>query len=476
MPAWTAPFHLPEFTDETYVKAKAEHIAKVGFQITLPGLSDIIHIGQPNPMTDQEKDWYRKRQYWNFGKKRYDEIQEMKYKKKLRYDQMLASPIPAIVQNAASLLTAIDDAQDAISTMAWMGRILLHFAPRLLGRSFLGPVGWLLTAADIMSLVMILGGMGLILPEKKKKFHAATSSNPFTKKAKVWRAKRLRKWKPTFADSIQALQTTDQVFGVGISLGPIVGLIQDITFGTMRLMGGQPVRINKYPPPYKPWHRAAYKSMKAANIMNMVDWCQDPEIMMEVYAPLHTAHQVVQNMSALWNPLDVIDNLFDVEIQAPIPTDPLSWDVIKEAKTPIEEFTGWPVNGEQWVNINDIVDSSLEATPRNLKAIMAMNAHNWSGFAIGGLAAETAPFMLANIEDEEVVEYDYTAGSKIGGIMLESGLQFGEDMTGEERLAAEEYLEDAEFLGLDTSLIGVRNAIKERKIPYYEFDPTWAED
>jgi len=475
MADWLAPFHLPEFTDEDYSKAKAEHVAKAGYQITLPGLSDIIHIGQPKPMTEDEKYRYRKRQYWTFGKKRMDEIMEMKYKKKQRYEAMLHSPTPAIVQNAGSLLCAIDDAQDAISTMAWIGRILIHFAPRILGRSFLGPVGWMLLAADILNLIMILGGMGLIMPQKKKTFEGATSSNPFHKKAKLARAKKLAKWKPTFADTIQALQTTDQVFGFGVSLGPIVGLIQDITFGTMRMMGGQSVMINKYPPPYKPWHRAAYKTMRSANIFNQVDWCQNKDIMKDIYAPLHTAHEVVKDMSALWNPLDVIDNLNDVELQAPIPTDPLSWDIMKECKTPIEEFTGWPATGDEWININDVVDSSLEATPRNLKAIMAMNAHNWDGYAIGGLAAETAPYMLANIEEEKEVEYDYTAGSKIGGAMLESGLQFNEDMNEEQRRAAEDYLEDAEFLGLDTSLTGVRKAIKEREIPYQEFDGTWSE-
>jgi len=473
MPQWTAPFHAPVFTNEEYAKAKAEYAARYGHQITLPGLSDIIHIGQPKPMTDQEKDWYRKRQNWNFSKKRFDEIMEMKWKKKQRYDAMLHSPTPAIVQNAASLLCAIDDAQDAISTMAWMGRILIHFAPRILGRSMMGPVGWLLLGADILSLVMILGGMGLVLPQKKKTFEGATSSNPFSRKARVKRKKKLFKWKPTFADSIQALQTTDQVFGFGVCLGPIVGLISDITFGTMRMMGGQPVTVTKLPPAHKEWHRSAHRAMRAANVFNQVDWCQDKDIMKEIYAPLHMAHEVVKDMSALWNPLDAVGSLNEIEIQAPIPTDPLSWDIMKEMKTPIEEFTGWPVSGDEWVNINDIVDSSLEATPRNLKAIMAMNAHNWDGFAIGGLAAESAPYMLANIESEEDVEVDYTAGSKIGGIMLESGLFFDHTMNEVQRRAAEDYLDDAEFLGLDTSLKGVRKAIKDREIPYIEFDPTW---
>ena len=469
MPDWTAPFHAPEFTTDEYAKKKAEYAAKHGYQITIPGLSDIIHIGQPKPMTETEIDHYRNRRYLNIGKKRFDEIMEMKRKKKAKYEAMLHSPTPAIVQNAGSLLCAIDDAQDAISTMAWIGRILIHFAPRILGRSFLGPVGWLLLSADILNLVMILGGMGLILPQKKKKFHAATSSNPFTKKAKLGRASKLRQWKPTFADTVQALQTTDQVFGFGICLGPIVGLIQDITFGTMRMMGGQSVSITKYPPPFKDWHRAAYKSMKAANVFNQVDWCQNAEVMQEIYAPLHTAHQVVQKMHTYWNPLETIKDLNDVEIQAPIPTDPLSYDIMKECKTPVEEFCGWPATGDEWININDVVDSSLEATPRNLKAIMAMNAHNWNGYAIGGLAAESAPYMLANIEEEKEVEYDYTAGSKIGGIMLESGLFFDHTMNETQRRAAEEYLEDAEHLGLDTSLVGVKKAMEDYEIPYEDY-------
>ena len=53
MADWTAPFHRPKMTTEEFKKMKAEYVAKHGYTMTVPGLSDIVHIGVPNKMTEE---------------------------------------------------------------------------------------------------------------------------------------------------------------------------------------------------------------------------------------------------------------------------------------------------------------------------------------------------------------------------------------------------------------------------------------
>jgi len=470
MPDWTAPFHIPRLTDEQYTKAKAARIAKEGYSITFPGLFDIIKIGGPKPMTEEEKFYYRKRMWWSFSRKRLEEIMEMKWKKKTRYEQMLSSPTPEIMQNAGSIMTCIDDAQDAISTLACVGRIAAHFAPRILGKAFLGPIGWLLTANDILNLIMTLSGMGLAPRVRKMKMHGATSCNPFTKKARVRRARKISNWKPGKGDVIQALQTTDQIFGFGISLGPVVGLIQDMITGGARMAFGQPIKINKNPPPFKDWERQALRMLKMQNCMNGVEWSAQDEWDLEILGAGYLAQQVVQDKQQLWNPVEVVENLDDVELIAPLPEDPMTIDIMAEMKTPVEEFCGWPHSGEMWSNVNDIVDSAEECAPRNLRRSIDRSQHSWNGFAMAGLATDTATYALANIEGEEEVEYDYTAGSKVGGEMLEFGIRPAPGMTFDDVNRMTDYFEEIETRKAPTSLKSVSSELKAMGLPLEDVD------
>ena len=465
MPDWTAPFHTPVYTNDEFSAAKAKHIARHGYKITLPGLSDIIHIGQPAPLTEEEKYYYRKKAWWTFSEKRLDEIMEMKWKKKKRYEAMLASPTPEIVQNAGSFMTALDDAQDAISTLACIGKVAVHFAPRLLSKVFAGPVGWLLTASDVINLVMALSGMGLVPKVRKMKAHGATSSNPFSKKAKVRLAKKLAKWKPTKGDIIQALQTTDGVFGVGISLGPIVGLVQDILSGTVRTILGDRVKLASAPPSVLPQYRAAQKAIKAASVWGTVEFEAASEWDVEILMAHYLGQQVIEPVQQSWNPLETVYDIDGIEIKALQPTDPLTLEIMDEAKTPVEEFTGWPFTGEQWEGINAIAEAAGYSSPRNLRNMIERNAHEWTGFVMAGLACEASTYMLANLEGEAEVEYDYTAASKICGELLEMGISPDPNMTpgGFKRIMS--YLEEAEELGLPTDFKSVYKELMERKIP-----------
>lgn len=422
MPDWTAPFHRPRLTPEEFGKRKAEYVAKYGYTITIPGLSDIIKIPIEDPITKEEERLYHDKRWYTFSEKRLEEIRKMKQKRKERYLSMLASPTPEIAMNAGSYLTAIDDAQDALSTLSCIGRIALHAAPRILGRLMAGPLGWMMTAADILNAIQGIGRMALMPMVSKRTSEKATRDNPFTKKARVKRAAKLKKFMPTKGNIIEGLQTTNEVFGVGLCLGPVVGLASDIFFGTVRTTFGVPPKIKLPVPDFGDWYKRAQKASKSMSILWGGQWATDDDMLLEILMAGYLIQQELSHFQQEWNPLDQIEDTPDLVIQAPLPAHPLSLEVIAEEGKPMKDICGWPHSGKVWSKMTDLADEIQPVATSNLNDFMKRNEHNWRGFAGGALASETAMNCLSNLEGEEQIEYDYTAQSKVSLRLLQNGL------------------------------------------------------
>lgn len=447
MPDWTAPFHRPHLTTEEFEKQKADYVAKYGYTIDLPGLSDIIHLKAEKPLSEDEKEAWKRKDVDFFSPERYDDIKKMKQKRKERYLQMLGSPTPHVIRTAGSILTSIDDAQDALTTLHVIGRIAIKLAPRILGKMFLGPVGWILTAIDVMNLIMHIGRMGTLPMVSKRTKDAATAENPFSKKAKIKRASRLLRTFPSKGEIIEILQTTDQVFGVGICLGPIVGAVQDIVSGAIRQSFGQPVRINPDLPAFPPWTAAAQRSCKGMTLYMGAGHVTNDMEMLEMMAASYFAQQELLVGQADWNPLDHIVDVQNTEVMAPYPTNILSLEVIEEEGIPIQETIGWPHNESPWAASNDIVNEYDFVAAARLKSFIGVHQHDWMGFSAGNLATGSGMYAMANIEGEDAVSYDYTAQSKLASILLENGLTITPEQPAEQILKLATWIDGLEYSG-----------------------------
>lgn len=421
MPDWTAPFHMPDFTDEEFAKERAKYIAKYGYTITVPGLSDIIKIPIEKPMTLDEQIDYKLKDWKKFSEERLTEIRKMKQKRKDRYLAMLASPTTNIVRNAGTLLTSVDDAQDALSTLSFICRVALKYAPRILGKIFAGPVGWLLTANDVLNLINHLGRKATVPFKAKRTKEQATDLNPFSKKARLRRALKLKNVMPTKGTFIEALQVSNDVFGFGLCLGPIIGLAQDVSSGAVRSALGRPVRVKFPTPDYRGWYKRAQVMQKALAVYQGVGWRSDDDEFLLVYMAGYLAAQALMPFQQQWNPLEMVEDVATAEVMAPVPTNVLTLEVIAEVGIPLEEVCGWPHSGELWANVEEISDAVQPVATDNLNRFVERNQHNWMGYAGGALATETADYTLANLEGPDEVQYNYNSKSRVAGVMLGSG-------------------------------------------------------
>ncbi|GAI12266.1 unnamed protein product, partial [marine sediment metagenome] len=246
----------PEFTDAKFREKKAGYVKEHGYSITIPKFRDIVHMGLHKPMTEGEKVlWYSGRKM-EIGKSRQIELYYQKQRSKERYQKMLASPIPNVITNITSVLAAVDDTQDAIISLAAIGRIACVFLPKIIVRFLAWPIGLLWFIAAIMGLLIGPSAcalnpmqckrymrMKLAMRAKTLKGKSRTMGKRVKAAAKYEKA-RLKaglkgyatsgKFYPSFSEAIQMAQVTDNIWGVGLSIGPLFGCAYDLISGGVR--------------------------------------------------------------------------------------------------------------------------------------------------------------------------------------------------------------------------------------------------
>lgn len=444
MADWTAPFHIPKLTDKEWARKKAKYVAEHGYSITIPGLSDIIKVRTEQPMTALEHYHWQEKNWDYFSPRRYDEVKKQKEKRRERYLAMLASPTPAIVQNAGSIMTAIDDMQDATSTLAALGNVARYVAPRVLGKLLRAPVGILMTASDLMNMVQSSATYCMAPMYGKKGGEELARGSPKTLKMKLkkrmWSTAKL----PSKADWIQGLQTTNEVFGFGISLGPIIGLMQDIIFGSVRTSFRQAPKIKLPVPDLAHWYKASQKVVKSAGVVfGFPQHTDDEDILLWITA-VELAFGHLFEITQEWHPLDMIEDIEDLEVKAPEPWHTLTKEVLTEGPVPWQSVIGWPGTNTLWANVIELADRCQPVATDNLDRFLQRNKHSWPGYMGGLCATEASGYFLACMENEMDVSYDHSMALKAATTMLKYGCSLDPNQPYEKFELFATFLDDCE--------------------------------
>jgi len=236
--------------------------------VYIPGFKDIFHLRPRYDFTETEKKELekpsRERDYSVFSKAGIEELN----RRRIIARTIRKSPMPQWAQKLTRIVTAIDDVEDFISTVAFMGLMGVALVPAT--SPVLGPAvvagEATTTALNITNAVLSLplGPMGgkrameflLKMGHTKEKAVQRVLTHAYKFKnlayarigtsawARVKEAANIRRW---MAAIIEGGQTTDQLFGVGICLGPLMGAISGAIFGTLKGAKGEPVTIKMLP-------------------------------------------------------------------------------------------------------------------------------------------------------------------------------------------------------------------------------------
>ena len=218
---------FPKFTTAEFEKRRTEYQAKYGNTVNIPGFNDVVHVGQQTPISAEERAahlWATKRGLPSPLTPA--QLQTLQYKK-FRFLKALASPTLTWMKDAGAIATVLDNVEDAFVTIGVFGRIAVKLSPRLLARAV--PVlRWVLLGADILNAFNIMSYVTFSAKKSKRDIESLAEKNPFHWKAKANRVNKLKRVFPTFGEFLEIAQTTDQLFGRGLCLGGLMGMVTDV--------------------------------------------------------------------------------------------------------------------------------------------------------------------------------------------------------------------------------------------------------
>jgi hypothetical protein len=254
--------------------------------INIPGWDDVIKFNSPGKPTGEELDtYYGERKQNKPSSLAPDRKAEIEAGIQKRDDRRQSAQDPSSA-GWGQVMTAIDNVQDLVSTVSTMGRLAIWAAPRIpvalglestaigaiLGRVGLRAaarmvpvVGWVLLVSDLLNLLNLMGMLasplyGLLCSGTKGFLSAAAPTalfkrglckevwrkahtNPFAREARVARQLKAASGRIGFGALLEVAQTTESLFGWGLSFGAIVGLGAEVAAAAQIALEGGEVKI-----------------------------------------------------------------------------------------------------------------------------------------------------------------------------------------------------------------------------------------
>jgi hypothetical protein len=177
------------------------------FTVRLPGLDDTFHLVPDSALPQPER----------------------RARAQARAERLAASPTPEIVRGTQDILTRIDDVQDGLVTLSLITRFAAARNPILAPIAKVMAVG-----ADVLNITQFMQTAGLIGAGYKGSMYRTLAASPRTYSQRLRRTLKTGNVNPGWGELLQVLQTTDQLFGVGLSLGAVVGAPIDTAFLALR--------------------------------------------------------------------------------------------------------------------------------------------------------------------------------------------------------------------------------------------------
>lgn len=376
--------------------------------------------------------------------------------RKYRFLKALASPTPKWLRNVAAIQNSLDNAEDALVTTAVLGRWAARLSPRLLGRA-VPYLGWVLLGSDIINLANLFTWMRFAGNPTSCKNNDLSNKNPFHRKAALERAKKLhRKW-ATVGEMLEILQTTDQMFGVGISLGGIVGAASDL-LATTQLSEEYKVKGIETPFPrpspaaaaavlelirqiIKPWQQPTpfvQKQMKALSGSMILSTFKD-----DVPSDFHTQAYITANTAAKtitpwWtenDPLEKLTNLPTIKLPAPPIDNQLTLDTLEDHQIDTTSPPTWPHIDREIATAEEILYTYAPIIKDSLQTYSLRHQRTYEGMIGAWSTVDFHEAMLSLLSDDGQVRVGRTAVANVAQQMTES-LQIIPPDTPDETIAA----------------------------------------
>ncbi|GAG41765.1 unnamed protein product, partial [marine sediment metagenome] len=253
---------------------------------------------------------------------------------------------------------------------------------------------------ELTSIMMALARNPIKAKRLQHVVHGGLHGNPPSRKIRARVKQRFARHGIGHGEIIEALQVSNNMFGIGLSLGPIFGLLYDIPSGLYRHIRGETVRVTGLPRPLLWFDEVWSRNLKSLAELSIVaeSWMDDI-----VGKGMVAAKMCTDMVKQMYGPTSALASLPDVsEIETPIqmPKHPLTEEVIREETPNIEDFLNWPSNEKKWKAILQHWNNDTDAINENIKGWLARNAFDMESYLCKQNAIE-AGFEAASLLDGE---------------------------------------------------------------------------
>lgn len=414
-----SPIALPRFTTDQFEEQRAKYVAKYGSTIQIPSFEDIVQWKPRAKITNEELAAHQYAQRYGMPSPLSDDQLEELAAKKLRFLRMLQAPEGWINRNASQVLTAMDNANDALFTFAVLGQIATKLAPRALGR--VAPIfGWAQGAADVLNLFNVAAMVSKSSYSTKRFMEKELDKNPFHKKFWAERTERFGKRWPGIGELLQIPQVTQNMFGVGLCLGGIMGTMNDALIKAAE--GYISIGVNiavtlQHPTAIRTiWADAIDSAML---VWNAKDWVDNQSLEQVTLA----AQYSLDALMPTWIQVDTPEFLEVMKTagqgRKPI-KDPAIIQLMKETgQDPFAQQT-WPIIDENTADLGDLSLAYGKIINDNLTSHLQANPADWRSKLLGEAAVNYHASIISALSDDHVAVAGQTA---IAGAVKDMALE-----------------------------------------------------
>lgn len=390
---------------------------------------------------------------------------------------------------AVSLRIAAREAAEAAAITA--GRAAFQ---RVLARAGLGiggklagfvipGLGWILLAGDLFNLLAWLGTLGMIgyagacfgpraafaagtLPALtrglpglrpcgiKGNVSALGDLNPFAAEKRLDRRMRMARATPTLGNLLEVFQTTDQLYGTGVSFGAIVGAFTEGAYSTELASRGESVQVvaprgtlgvvgvttgiaalqtrskalgafaagslladtvgRTATAPLREKHKAAQVLQNAPAINGTQETFTEVEHVEQLVVYAVALDLIASDLAGI-NWQDFLARELPVDLAPPVYHDPLTLDIVRELDPGLETLGRWPMPGTpQRVDSTTFVEHFAREIPSALRNFLAPRRDGPVAMFAGGLVNLITDKLFSMLEgDARVVRSRWSREWKV---------------------------------------------------------------
>ena len=500
---YKSPVSLPQWTEDKFEESRRKYVAEHGYEIHIPGWMEIVkwkrwdeptiqelalekkaksslskskyyirklgearferikHAvpGDVDYPTYQEMEDYNKaiennNKYLAFlellGEKRYEEISALRAERKERYMRMLASPTAKIGRNAAALITFIDDINDTMGTVGVIARTAHHVMPSQFMRLLLKSVGkYAFTAAQLTGIAMELMRNPMKAKRIQHVLHGSLHGHPARWKLRASVMKRFARKGIGHGELIEALQVSNSMFGYGLGLGSIFGLLFDIPSGIYRHIRGETVKVTGLPRMLYAFDEHYMRNMKTlAELWVAHDPWMDKMLGKGMVA-LKMGTDMLKQMFGTQSALACLPNVADIETPIQMPTHPLTEEVIRDETPNIDEYMNWPSTGKKWKAILQNWNYDRDEINENIRNWLSRNAFDAESYLCKQNAIESAFDMVSLLDGDDSVEWKFDSTSQSLMTSLNNNYRFPVTMSQEQSICYANLMSQYDRLDID---------------------------